>query len=75
MKILLHCAKYPSCSVNGALLGSVNASGKVTVTNVIPLLHTCLVLAAPIEVALATVRGGRICGYCLRETLPPTLPS
>lgn len=56
LKLLLHASKYPAAAVNGALLGTVNAQGVVQITDVVPLFHTVLSLAPPVEVALAQVR-------------------
>ncbi|GAX78719.1 hypothetical protein CEUSTIGMA_g6157.t1 [Chlamydomonas eustigma] len=54
LKILLHAAKYPHLSVNGVLLGTVSNS-KVSVTDVIPMFHNSLQLAAPTEIALTQI--------------------
>jgi hypothetical protein len=55
-KILLHAAKHPASAINGVLLGSVKQGGEeVIITDAVPLLHTSLHLAAPLEVALAQV--------------------
>ena len=61
LKILLHAAKFPQSSINGVLLGSADASGSVTVSEVVPLFHITSTLAAPVEVALAQVER-LICG-------------
>ncbi len=70
LKILLHSAKYPSSSVNGILLGhaateessqtpvpSAHDEGplSVHVTDAIPLFHSFLALAGPVETALFQV--------------------
>eukprot|EP00803_Ostreobium_quekettii_P005954 evm.model.scf_213EXC.8 EVM.evm.TU.scf_213EXC.8 scf_213EXC:76385-80157(-) len=56
LKALLHGAKFPSCSVNGVLLGfdGGDADG-VHVVDAVPLFHTALPLAPHLEVALAMV--------------------
>lgn len=58
LKILLHAAKHPTCTINGMLLGSAQGSGAeaaVHVTDVVPLFHASCNLAAPTEMALAQV--------------------
>jgi hypothetical protein len=56
LTILLHAAKYPSCTVCGVLLGKT--SGKTcTVTAAVPLFHLSMLLAPCVETALAQVRG------------------
>jgi hypothetical protein len=55
-KILLHAAKHPASATNGVLLGSVQQGGEqIIITDAVPLLHTSLHLAAPLEIALAQV--------------------
>jgi hypothetical protein len=56
LTILLHAAKYPSCTVCGVLLGKVS-SKTCTVTAAVPLFHLSLLLAPCVEIALAQVRG------------------
>ncbi len=76
LTILLHASKYPSCTVNGVLLGKQQGEGFM-ITAVIPLFHRSHVLAPCVETALAQVRavgsrlpaGGRSrtasrCGCC-----------
>jgi hypothetical protein len=62
LKILLHAAKHPTCTVNGVLLGSEqqqkdgsSGEGEFRVTDIVPLFHASYHLAAPTEVALAQV--------------------
>ena len=54
---LLHAAKYPSCTVNGLLLGSQSASDSkpTVVTKAIPLFHNSHLLASCVETALTQV--------------------
>lgn len=61
-KMILHCAKYPHCSVNGVLLAgnpkskdSKSGSGLVFV-DAIPLFHICLDVSPMYEIALTQVR-------------------
>ncbi|GMH40018.1 hypothetical protein BSKO_07922 [Bryopsis sp. KO-2023] len=54
LKLLLHAAKHPSCSVNGLLVGKENG-GVVGIVDIIPLFHTSLALSPPLEIALAMV--------------------
>lgn len=54
-KIILHSAKYPAATVCGLLLGKA-ASGKVTVEDVVPLLHHWHTLSPMMEAALQMVR-------------------
>lgn len=66
LKILLHAAKHPTCTVNGVLLGSEQqgkggGEGEVRVTDIVPLFHVSCNLAAPTEVALAQVSGCVAC--------------
>ena len=60
-KMILHCAKYPHCAVNGVLLaeslktkGSKNSENLLFV-DAIPLFHICLHLSPMYEVALTQV--------------------
>jgi hypothetical protein len=53
-KALCHAAKHLMCSVNGLLLGRVEAD-RMIIVDAVPLFHTSTMLAAPTEVALAQV--------------------
>jgi hypothetical protein len=53
--VLLHAAKYPSCTVCGVLLGE-SAGGRVTVAAALPLFHLSMLLAPCVETALTQVR-------------------
>mmetsp|Transcript_26897 Transcript_26897/g.58721 ORF Transcript_26897/g.58721 Transcript_26897/m.58721 type:complete len:229 (+) Transcript_26897:144-830(+) len=56
VKILLHAAKYPHCTINGVLLGSVDgSSNSVKIVDAIPLFHVSTSLAPPTELALSQV--------------------
>jgi len=56
LKLLMHAAKHPSCTVNGILLGRAEGqAGGVRVTDLVPLFHASHHLAAPTQVALAQV--------------------
>jgi hypothetical protein len=67
LTILLHAAKYPSCTVCGVLLGKV--SGKAcTVTAAVPLFHLSMLLAPCVETALAQVCGVLTTTPCSRTT-------
>lgn len=59
LKILLHGAKHPQRTVNGLLLGTASSSG-TTVTDVVPLFHNSVGLAAPAEIAF-----GQVCSCVL----------
>ncbi|EEB14102.1 conserved hypothetical protein [Pediculus humanus corporis] len=74
-KMILHCAKYPHCAVNGVLLaeslktkGSKNSENLLFV-DAIPLFHICLHLSPMYEVALTQIdhmaasKGLVIAGY------------
>ncbi|KAL0271022.1 UNVERIFIED_CONTAM: hypothetical protein PYX00_008268 [Menopon gallinae] len=76
-KMILHCAKYPHCSVNGVLLAenakskdSKGGSGLVFV-DAIPLFHICLDVSPMYEIALTQIdqmaasEGRVIAGYYL----------
>ncbi len=55
LTVLLHAAKYPSCSVNGVLLGR-KADGKGwNVSAAVPLFHHSQALAPCVETALSQV--------------------
>ena len=57
-KMLLHCAKYPHCSINGVLLAEKikNKESKcVKYVDAIPLFHMTLSLVPMLEVALTQV--------------------
>ncbi|KAK6630918.1 hypothetical protein RUM44_003090 [Polyplax serrata] len=74
-KMILHCAKYPHCAVNGVLLAENSKSkalkndGSLHFVDAIPLFHICLHLSPMYEVALtqidqmATAKGLVIAGY------------
>lgn len=70
LKILLHAAKHPSCTVNGVLLGSehqATGSGEereARVTDIVPLFHASHHLAPPLEVALAQVSAKKMMQVC-----------
>ena len=53
-KMILHLAKYPHLSCNGLLLAKRSTSNKNSIefVDAIPLFHTSLALASPIEIAL-----------------------
>lgn len=55
LTVLLHAAKYPSCTVCGVLLGQ-SVGGAVTVTKAIPLFHLSMLLAPAVDTALSQVR-------------------
>ena len=57
VKLLLHAAKYPHCSVNGLLLRkqSKDINPDVLVKDCIPLFHLNLTLLPMLEVALSQV--------------------
>jgi hypothetical protein len=55
LTVLLHAAKYPSCTVCGVLLGQSTAGG-VTVNTAVPLFHLSMLLAPCVETALSQVR-------------------
>ncbi|CAK5010355.1 unnamed protein product [Meloidogyne enterolobii] len=48
-KIILHAFKYPHCQIKGVLLGKNNSEGCIEVLDVIPALHSALVVP-PIEI-------------------------
>ncbi|WIA11820.1 hypothetical protein OEZ85_011910 [Tetradesmus obliquus] len=54
LTILLHAAKYPSCTVCGVLLGKVSSKA-CTATAAVPLFHLSMLLAPCVETALAQV--------------------
>lgn len=61
-KMILHCAKYPHCAVNGVLLAENSKSkalkndGSLHFVDAIPLFHICLHLSPMYEVALTQVK-------------------
>lgn len=59
LTVLLHAAKWPSCTVCGVLLGTPAAAGgggKTRVTHVLPLFHLSMLLAPCVDTALTQVR-------------------
>jgi len=58
LTLLLHASKYPSCTVNGVLLGKARSSegGGFLISTVIPLFHRSHVFAPCVETALDQVR-------------------
>jgi len=79
-KIMLHCAKYPHCAINGVLLAenkSKEKKGKgLYIVDAIPLFHICLHVSPMAEIALtqidsmASSEGLVIAGYyTANETL------
>ncbi|KAH8862807.1 ER membrane protein complex subunit 9 [Schistosoma japonicum] len=69
LKMILHAAKHPECSVNGLLLSDQTLDSKIIITDYIPLFHSVLNLTPMLETALyhvdsyCTAKGLRICGY------------
>ena len=57
IKIILHTAKYPHCSVNGVLLGDLRKKDgrSVVIVDAVPFFHQALTLAPMLEVALTQV--------------------
>ena len=55
LTILLHAAKYPTCTVCGVLLGKVSSKA-FKATAAVPLFHLSMLLAPCVETALAQVR-------------------
>ncbi|KAK7881210.1 hypothetical protein WMY93_029619 [Mugilogobius chulae] len=81
VKMYLHAALFPRCSVNGLLLSSSSAGGAVCVTDCVPLLHSHLSLAPITQLALTQVdvwcsqTQQRIVGYyqanaCVSDSSP-----
>ena len=58
LKLVLHAAAYPSSTVVGVLLGTVDdrSTGAVTVSDAVPLLHHWSELSPAMEAGLALVR-------------------
>lgn len=57
-KMLLHCAKYPHCAVNGVLLAQSSKNPKtssIVFVDAIPLFHICLNVTPMYEVAMPQV--------------------
>ena len=57
-KLILHCAKYPHCAINGVLLTDKTKNkdtGNITIVDAIPLFHLSLGLSPMMEVALTQV--------------------
>jgi hypothetical protein len=54
LTVLLHAAKYPSCTVCGVLLGQ-SAGGSVTVQTALPMFHLSMLLAPCVDTALTQV--------------------
>ncbi len=55
LKILLHATKYPAFAIDGFLIGKVQDSGAVQISDAVPLFHGTLHLAMPLETALIQV--------------------
>lgn len=55
LTVLLHAAKYPSCTVCGVLLGE-SGGGRMTVAAALPLFHLSMLLAPCVDTALTQVR-------------------
>ncbi len=58
IKIVLHAAKYPHCSVNGVLLtedSKKRETKSVHIVDAVPFFHQALSLAPMLEVALTQV--------------------
>ena len=57
IKIVLHAAKYPHCSVNGVLLADLRKKDgrSVVIVDAVPFFHQALALAPMLEVALTQV--------------------
>lgn len=65
LKILLHATKYPASPINGVLLGTAtggtgsqpaeDATSSLRIVDAVPLFHTYLHLAMPLETALLQV--------------------
>jgi len=55
LTVLLHAAKYPSCTVCGVLLGQTGSAGKAIVEAAIPLFHLSMLLSPCVETALNQV--------------------
>lgn len=74
-KIIMHCAKYPHCAVNGVLLAvedkNTDKPKSITYVDAIPLFHLCLHVTPMAEIALSQVEqwaesnGLIIAGYYL----------
>lgn len=69
-KLLFHAFKHPAFSVNGVFLGKDGgAEGPVRVEDAVPMFHSRLTVAMPLEVALAQIdtyakdQGSQIVGY------------
>lgn len=57
LTILLHAAKYPSCTVDGVLLGTAAGNGKgYHITAAIPLFHQSMLMSSCVETAFTQVR-------------------
>lgn len=55
LKLLLHSVKFPSSSVNGVFIGEAKEE-TLHITDAIPLFHTILTIAPPLEIALSLVK-------------------
>lgn len=55
LKLLLHSVKFPSSSVNGVFIGETQGE-TLHITDAIPLFHTILTIAPPLEIALSLVK-------------------
>lgn len=69
LTVLLHAAKYPSCTVCGVLLGQ-SAGGQVTVQAALPLFHLSMFFAPCVDTALTQVRlsAWGLGWSCMRDT-------
>ena len=58
-KIIMHCAKYPHCAVNGVLLAvdekNTDKPKSITYVDAVPLFHLCLHVTPMAEIALSQV--------------------
>ncbi|KAF7633213.1 hypothetical protein Mgra_00007404 [Meloidogyne graminicola] len=62
-KIILHAIKYPHCQIKGILIGKNNCEGGINVLDVIPALHSALVVP-PIEILFV-----HLDNYCCENKL------
>jgi len=74
LTILLHAAKFPSCTVNGLLLGK-GAGSDAQITHSIPLFHTVSLTLAPcVETALDQVGARDLGGHAILPCVPARAP-
>ncbi len=59
VKMIMHCAKYPHCAVNGVLLTAEDKNEDkqkcITYVDAVPMFHICLHVSPMAEVALSQV--------------------